>query len=181
MARALRLLEPGGIYHVISRGVNGEPIFVTSGDRLHFLTLLGRAVRRYGWSCQSYCLLTNHFHLLLQTPEPNLSRGMHRLNGVYAQGFNRTHGRYGHLLADRFTAVAVVSDGHLQEVTRYIALNPVRAGVCLRPQDWEWSSYGATIGCRAPVPFLDSDGLLERFGPRRTSAIRALRSFVEEA
>jgi putative transposase len=106
---------------------------------------------------------------------------MHRLNGVYAQSFNRTHGRYGHLLADRFTAVAVVSDGHLQEVTRYIALNPVRAGLCQRPQDWEWSSCGATIGCRAPVPFLDSDGVLERFGPRRTSAIRALRSFVEEA
>jgi REP-associated tyrosine transposase len=180
MARALRSLEPGGIYHVILRGVNGETIFVTTADRLHFLTLLGRAVGRYGWSCQSYCLLGNHLHLLVQTPEPNLSRGMHWLNGAYAQSFNRKHQRYGHLLADRFTAVAVLTDGHLLKVTRYIAMNPVEAGLCPRPQDWEWSSYGATIGCRPPVSFLDREALLERFGRTPAVAIRALRAFVEE-
>lgn len=181
MARLLRILEPGGIYHVITQGVNGDAIFVTRRDRLHFLTLLERVVRRYGWLCQAYCLLTNHFHLLVETPEPNLSRGMHRLNAAYAQSFNRTHGRFGHLFADRFYSVGVANEGHLLEVSRYIALNPVRAGLCRRPEDWEWSSYGATIGCRTPVGFVDYDGVLRRFGRRRGAAIRALRSFVEGA
>jgi putative transposase len=180
MARPLRILEPGGIYHVTVQGVNGGAIFRGRCDRLHFLTLLEQVIRTHSWLCQSYCLLTSHFHLLVETPEPNLSRGMHRLNADYAQSFNRTHERFGHLFRDRFYSIAVANEGHLLEVSRYIALNPVRAGICRRPQDWEWSSYGATIRCRKPLEFVDYDGLLRRFGRRRATAIRALREFVEE-
>jgi REP-associated tyrosine transposase len=181
MARRYRILEPGGIYHVTVHAVYESRIFVTDDDRRHFLALLERVVRRYGWLCQAYCLLTNHFHLLVETPEPNLSRGMHRLNASYAQGFNRRYERFGHLVADRFHSEAVTNDGHLLEVARYIALNPVRAGLCSRAEDWEWSSYGATIGQRAPVAFLDWQGALERFGRRPEIARQRLQSFVEDA
>jgi putative transposase len=180
MARRLRFLEPNGIYHVNTGGVNRGAVFVTREDRLRFLTLLERVVRRLGWLCQEYCLLTTHFHLVVQTPEPNLSRGMHWLNGVYAQSFNRRHEREGHLFGDRFHAVQVLNDGHLLEVTRYVARNPIRAGLCRKPSEWEWSSYGAMIGHRAPLAFMDYDGVLRRFGQRRGAAIRAVRAFVEE-
>jgi putative transposase len=179
MARGYRPLEPGGIYHVTAHAVAEAVLFVTERDGLQFLDLLERAVGRFGWLCQAYCLLSTHFHLLLETPEANLSRGMHWLNGSYAQSFNRHHERSGHLLADRFGSVAVRSDSHLLELARYIALNPVRAGVCQRAQDWNWSSYAATIGLRPPPPFLDCEGALRRFSPRLDAAQRQLRSFVE--
>jgi putative transposase len=180
MARPLRFLEPDGIYHVTTVGVNRAAVFLTTDDRLRFLTLLERIVRRLGWLCQEYCLLTNHFHLVVQTPEPNLSRGMHWLNGVYAQSFNRKHERTGHLFGDRFYAVQVRTDGHLLEVTRYVARNPIRAGLCRQPYEWEWSSYGSLIGYRAPLAFVDYEGVLRRFGRSRGAAIRAIRAFVEK-
>jgi putative transposase len=180
MARPHRLLEPGGIYHVTGHAVHEAAMFVTDDDRERFLTLVERVVPRHGWLCQAYCLLTTHFHLLVETPEANLSRGMHWLNGAYAQSFNRRHGRSGHLLADRFYSVTVASDGHLLELARYIALNPVRAGLCRKPEDWRWSSYAATIGCCAPAAFLDYQGALRRFGRVPASARRRLRSFVED-
>jgi putative transposase len=105
---------------------------------------------------------------------------MHWLNGVYAQSFNRRHDRDGHLFGDRFHAVQVLNDGHLLEVTRYVARNPIRAGLCRQPFEWEWSSYGAMIGQRAPLAFMDYDGVLRRFGQRRGAAIRAVRAFVEK-
>jgi putative transposase len=174
-------LQPGGIYHVITSAVDECPAaFRKDGDRLHFLQLLEHVVSRYRWLCQAYCLLGTHYHLLVQTPEPDLSRGMQRLNGGYAQGFNRRYERRGHLFGDRFYSVAVKSDGHLLELSRYIALNPVRAGLCARPEQWEWSSYAATIGLRAPVSFLDRDGVLARFGRTGNVAQSRLRAFVEE-
>jgi REP-associated tyrosine transposase len=180
MARAYRPLEPGGIYHVTTSAVDGFLAFRNDGDRLHFLQLLERVVSRYRWLCQAYCLLGTHYHLLLETPAPDLSRGMHRLNGSYAQSFNRRCDRRGHLFGDRFYSARVTSDGHHLELSRYIALNPVRAGLCMRPEHWEWSSYAATIGLRVPVPFLDTHGVLERFGRSREVARRRLRTFVEE-
>lgn len=179
MARPYRLLEPGGIYHVTAHAVADAVLFATDGDRAHFLELLGRVVRRRAWLCQAYCLLTTHLHLLLETPDPNLSHGMHWLSGSYAQEFNRRHGRFGHLFADRFHSVTIANDGHLLEVARYIALNPVRAGLCPTPADWEWSSYAATIGLKPAPQFLDYEGALRRFAPRLDAARRHLRAFVE--
>jgi len=180
MARAYRLLEAGGIYHVTTSATDGVVAFRNDGDRLHFLQLLDRVVSRHRWLCQAYCLLGTHYHLLVETPAPDLSSGMHRLNGAYAQGFNKRDKRRGHLFGDRFTAVTVKSDGHLLHLSRYIALNPVRAGLSATPEGWEWSSYGATIGLRVPPPFLDADGVLRRFGRSRNVARRRLRAFVEE-
>jgi REP-associated tyrosine transposase len=180
VARAYRLLEPGGIYHVTTSAAGGLFAFRNDGDRLYFLQLLDRIVTRHRWLCQAYCLLGTHYHLLLETPAPDLSDGMHRLNGIYAQRFNKHHERRGHLFGDRFTSVRVTSDGHLLHLSRYIALNPVRAGLCTRPENWEWSSYAAAIGLRMPPAFLDTDGVLRRFGRSRNVARRRLRTFVEE-
>ena len=180
MARAHRLLEAGGIYHVMTSATDGLLAFRNDGDRLHFLQLLERVVSRHGWLCQAYCLLGTHYHLLVETPAPDLSAGIHRLNGAYAQWFNKRDKRRGHLFGDRFTAVTVKNDGHLLHLSRYIALNPVRAGLCARPEYWEWSSYAATIGLRVPLSFLDANGVLRRFGRSRNLARRRLRAFVEE-
>ena len=128
MARPLRLEFPGAVYHVTSRGNARAAIFLDDEDRPIFLGVLGAVVARFGWLCHAYCLMDNHYHLLLETPDPNLSRGMRQLNGVYTQRFNRRHGRVGHVLQGRFKAILVDRDGYLLELARYLVLNPVRAG-----------------------------------------------------
>ena len=180
MPRAPRELVPSGRYHVIGRGTGGGFLFRDAADRNHFLKLLVRSVNRFRWSCLTYCLLGTHYHLLVETPEPNLDRGMHRLLGPYAQAFNRRHGRFGHLVAERYTALPVEGEEQTLGVFRYIALNPVVAGVCKKPAQWLWSGYGATIGPRTPPAFLDAERVVSWFG-RPPAAWLRIREFVEDS
>ena len=132
MTRALRVEFEGAVYHITSRGNAGGEVFLTDIDRRHFLETLGETVARYRWICHAYCLMSNHYHLLLETPSANLSRGMQLLNGVYAESFNRLNKRTGHLFQGRFKAIHVEKDAHLLELARYVVLNPVRVGM-VRP------------------------------------------------
>jgi putative transposase len=178
MARPLRLEFDGAVYHVTSRGNDRESIFFDEADRLRFLEILADVVARYGWLCHAYCLMTNHYHLLIETPEAGLSRGMQLLNGVYTQYVNRTHKRVGHLLQGRFKAILVEKDSHLLELARYVVLNPVRAKMVRRIDGWRWSSYRATAGQEDVPAFLTVDWLLAQFGSDRPRAIQEYRRFV---
>ncbi|MBD0330019.1 MAG: transposase [Thermoleophilia bacterium] len=181
MARPLRIQFAGALYHLTSRGTGRRFVFLDDADRLLFLESLRQVVERFGWRLHAYCLMGNHFHLLVETPQPNLARGMRQVNGVYAQRFNRRHQRWGHLFGHRYQAILVHREGHLLELARYIVRNPVRAGLCRSPLDWRWSSCRATAGLE-PVPsFLTVDWLLAQFGSDRARAQRAYRDFVEEA
>ena len=146
-----------------ARGDNREPIFLDDRDREKHLELLDEVVRREEWSCFAYCLMTNHFHLLIETPESNIAHGMQALNGRYAQSLNRRHGRVGHVFERRYDSVLIETDSHLAEVERYIVLNPVRAQLRQRAEDWLWSSYRATAGLARAPRFLDLDRLLTTF------------------
>lgn len=150
MARPLRLQVPAGIFHVTARGNGRADIYLDDRDRTTFLADLRTTVERQDWACLAYCLMPNHFHLLVRTSRPNLSAGMQRLNGVYAQRFNRRHDRVGHVFQGRFHAALVQRETHLHETLRYVALNPVRAGFCAAPSDWAWSSHRAVLGRAAP-------------------------------
>lgn len=180
MARPLRLEFPGAVYHVTARGDRQEPIFENDLDRVAFIELLAREVSQQGWLLYAFCLMDNHYHLLLETPEPNLVRGMRRLNGVYAQAFNRRHGRAGHLLQGRYKAIVVDKDSYLPELCRYVVLNPVRAGAVASPADWHWSSYLPTAGKMARPRWLAIDRVLALFSPQHSQARRAYVRFVAE-
>ena len=136
MARPLRIEYEGAVYHVTSRGNGRQSIFCVDSDREAFLEVLSDTVRRFGWICHAYCLMTNHYHLLLETPEANLSRGMRHLNGVYTQAFNRRHMRSGHVMQGRFKGIVVEKESHLLELVRYVVLNPVRAKTVRSAKDW---------------------------------------------
>ena len=141
MARLARGEVEAGIYHVYARGNRREAIFEDDADHEKYLGLLGRAVKRTRWRAMAYCLMRNHFHLLLETREPNLGAGMHWLQGCYAQAFNRRHQRVGHVFQERFQAKRICDDAQLWTVVRYIARNPVEAGLCEEPDAWRWSSF----------------------------------------
>ena len=145
MARPLRLEYPGAVYHVTARGNARQDIFVNDVDREKFLAILTATISRYHWLCHAYCLMGNHYHLLLETPDPNLSLGMRMLNGVYTQAYNRIHGKTGHIFQGRYKAVLIEKDAHLLELCRYIVLNPVAAGMVTGPAQCPWSSYRGTI------------------------------------
>jgi REP element-mobilizing transposase RayT len=180
MARPLRIEYEGALYHVTSRGNAQQAIFLDDADRTAFLEVLTDVVERFGWLCHAYCLMTNHYHLLIETPEANLSRGMRQLNGVYTQAFNRRHGRVGHVMQGRFKAILVEKESHLLELTRYVVLNPVRAGTVRSAHDWPWSSYRATCG-QAEVPcFLTVDWTRSQFDDDEKRAVLAYRRFVQE-
>jgi putative transposase len=136
----------GGVHHVTSRGNGKQLVFGRPADHLIFLRLLAQVVVRFRWQCLTYCLMRNHYHLLVRTPEPNLGVGMHRLNGRYARDFNRRYGRTGHLWERRYHSVLLREDAHLAQTVGYIALNPVRAGICKRPEGWRWSAHRALAG-----------------------------------
>lgn len=180
MARPLRIEFAGALYHLTSRGDRREAIYEDDEDRQRFLDVLAEVVERYNWICHAYCLMTNHYHLVAETVEGNLSQGMRQLNGVYTQASNRRHGRTGHLFQGRFKGILVDRDAYLLELTRYIVLNPVRARLVDAPEHWPWSSYRAMIG-DAPAPrWLAVDGLLSQFGSSRDEACRRYRAFVFE-
>jgi putative transposase len=172
---------PGGFFHVTTRGNRQQRIYLDRGDALEFEALLTRIVRSLMWRVHSYCWMPTHYHLLIQTPEPNLSRGMQRLNGVYAKSFNYAHGFEGHLFERRFRSIVIDNEPQLFETSRYVALNPVRAGLCTAPADWPWSSYRAFVGDAEPPAFLTCDWLLSHFGRDRERACAAFRAFVEGA
>ena len=180
MPRTARIVAPATTYHLVSRGTGGEAVFRSDLDRRRFLGLLELVVTRHRWNCLAYCLMGTHYHLVVETPTTDLDRGMHRLNGCYAQSFNKRHGRFGHLFAERFQSVRVARDGHLLEVIRYVAMNPVRAALCASPHEWEWSSYRSALGLVPPAIFLAVDRLLPLFGRDPRSARQRLRAFVEE-
>jgi REP element-mobilizing transposase RayT len=180
--RGPRVQPAGGIFHVTARGNRRQEIFVDDQDRVQFLALLAVVVARLGWRCHAYCLMTNHFHLLVETPVESLSLGMQRLNGAYAQAFNRRHGYDGHLFQGRFHSVAVESDWHLFELSRYIVLNPVRAGLCAHPGAWRWSSYRALVARPANAPAgQELDGLLAQFADDARLARQRYEAFVADA
>lgn len=180
MARPPRLEIANGIYHVVARGNERTAIFWDDKDRARFLELLSAVRERYRWRILAYCLMGNHYHLLAQTPEPNLARGMRQLNGVYAQAFNRCHGRVGHLLQGRYGARLVQEDGHLLAAVRYIVRNPVRAGLCTSPGGWRFSSHRATLG-EEPPGDLDAASLLSYYGTTPELARARYREHTERA
>lgn len=163
----------------MARATYGRRLFAENDDRRYFEFRLDDVVRRFEWSCLAYCALGTHYHLLVTTPLPNIGAGIHRLHFMHAQAFNERHDQYGHLFRNRFRTVVVEGEGHLLNLFRYLALNPVRAGLCRRPADWRWSSYAGSVGWSACQSFIDLDRVLGLFGRRREVARDRLRGFVE--
>ena len=180
MARPLRLELAGGLYHVTSRGDGQEAIYLSDDDREVWLAVLGQVCKRFNWVCHAWCQMSNHYHLLIETPEANLAEGMRLLNGAYTQRFNRTHGRSGHVFQGRYKAILVERDSYLLELARYVVLNPLRAGMVKRLETWPWSSYLATCGQAAAPEWLQTDWILAQFGRQRASTIRKYVQFVHE-
>ncbi len=178
MARPLRIEYPGAYYRVNNRGNAGETIFTSDRDHEKFLEYLATLHERFSVKIHSYCLMSNHYHLLIETPQANLSAAIQWLNVSYAAWFNKNRKRQGHLFQGRFKAVLVDADDYLAQVSRYIHLNPVKAGITAAPQDYRWSSYSDFIKERTPPEWLDCS-LLTFFGSQRKSAVKKYRDFVE--
>lgn len=180
MSRPLRIEYSGALYHITSRGNQRQPIFLDDEDRKIFLDLLCDVKRKFNFVCHAYCLMPNHYHLLIETPDGNLSCGMRHLNGVYTQTFNRRHRRVGHLFQGRYKAILIEKDSHLLEVARYIVLNPLRANLTESPGKWRWSSFRATAALTKPHPALTPDWVLSQFGQKRAQAGKRYTKFVHE-
>lgn len=163
-----------------SRGAEGRDVYLDDLDRRLFLRGLSEVVEECSWKSGAYCLMTNHFHLLVQTLEPNLAVGMHRLNSNYANYFNRRHDHVGHLFQSRYSSELIERESHLLETCRYIVLNPVRSRICRRPGRWPWSSYRATAGYESPPAFLAFDWVLGQFGTTPRQAALRYVEFVAE-
>jgi putative transposase len=163
MARKLRLEVAGGIHHVFARGVDRRTVFTDDLDRRKYHSLLAQVVRQRRWNCLAFCLLGNHLHLLLETPEPNLGLGMQRLHGDYVRYFNDRHERDGPLFRGRYGSVSITTDAQLWAVAAYIAANPVEAGLCAAPQDWQWGSHAHVVNGRGPG-WLSTGRLFELLG-----------------
>lgn len=180
MARPLRLEFSGALWHVTSRGNEQRPIFADDEDRTRFLEVLDRVTTMFRWRLYAYVLMGNHYHLLLETQEPNLAAGMRQLNGITTQAFNRRHRRTGHLLQGRYKAILVERERHLLELVRYLALNPVRAGLVKSAGEWAWSSYRATAGLRPAPGWLETAWTLAQFGGAKAASRERFRRFVAE-
>lgn len=177
MTRPLRLEFPGALYHVTSRGNRRNPIYRDDADRRAWLDMLGRVCERHHFVIHSFCQMTNHYHLLIETVEANLSQGMRQLNGVYTQYFNWRHSLVGHLFQGRYKAILVQKESYLLELSRYIVLNPLRAKLVTSLDDWQWSSHHFA-GQEHPPSWLERDWLLSRFGNARLAAVSAYQAFV---
>lgn len=180
MSRPLRIEFAGALYHVTSRGDGQEDIYLDDSDRELFLEVLAEVSERFNWTPHAYCLMGNHYHLLLETPDGNLSKGMRQLNGVYTQRFNRKHKRVGHVFQGRYKAIIVQKQTYLLELARYIVLNPVRARMVRSAKDWPWSSYRPTAGMADSPSWLKTDWILSSFSDKRTEAIDRYKAFVAE-
>ena len=179
MARPLRIEYDGAVYHVTSRGNARKPIYKDDEDREAFLYALQRVNKKYNWLCHTYCLMNNHYHLVIETPDGNLSKGMRQLNGMYTQIYNRRHHRVGHIFQGRYKAILIEKESHLLEVCRYVVLNPVRAKAVEKPEIWQWSSYRGTLGMERPHPCLTTDWVLGQFDKKKSRPDRRYREFVE--
>ncbi len=180
MARPLRVQYPGALYHITARGNERKAIFRSDEDRETFLAILAQAVERYRLILHAYVLMDNHYHLLLETKEANLSLALRHLNGVYTSSFNRTHQRAGHLFQGRYKAILVEKESYLLELSRYIHLNPIRVKMDIRPERYAWSSYRDYIGSRTAPGWLTREALLGTFGRENRRAEQAYRKYVEE-
>ena len=180
MVRPLRIEYPGAVYHITARGDRQENIYDTDDDREMFLDILDWTIKRSHWLCYAYCLMSNHYHLLIETPQSNLSYGMRHLNGIYTQRYNRIHNTVGHLFQGRFKSILVEKERYLLELCRYIVLNPVRAKMVKYPWEYKWSSYPGTSGRGPSDPFLSSDWIRSQFGSSRQSAMKGYEAFVLE-
>ena len=181
MSRPLRLEFAGALYHLTARGNAREQIFADDEDRLRFLSILAATVARLSWLCHAYCLMDNHYHLLIETPTAGLSQGMRQINSTYTQSYNRRHGRVGHVLQGRFKSILVERDSYLLELCRYIVLNPVRAGMVKESGQYRWSSFRATAGKEVAPTWLSVDAVLSQFGRQRAAARRKYEVFVRQA
>ncbi len=179
MARPLRIEFAGALYHVTSRGDGRDDIYLDDEDKEDYLEVLRVVCERFNWSIHAYCLMTNHYHLLVETPDGNLSKGMRHLNGVYTQRFNRKHNSVGHVFQGRYKAIIVQKESYLLELSRYIVLNPVRAQMVRSAKDWPWSSYRATAGF-INSKWLSVNWILSSFSRKKTDAILLYRNFVSE-
>ena len=180
MTRPLRLEYPGAIHHITSRGNAQAAIFLDDEDRNAFLAVLAECIARFAWICHAYCLMDNHYHLLIETPDANLSAGMRQLNGIYTQRFNRRHSRSGHVFQGRFKAILVERESYLLALCRYIVLNPVRAKRVKNVSQYAWSSYPATTGEVSAPQWLQTGWILSQFGNRRSVARQRYSDFVAE-
>lgn len=180
VTRPPRAFVPGGVYHVYSRGSNRQPIFTHEGDRIDFLLCLDGVVSRSRLRCLAYCLMGNHYHLVVETEDGDLSNAMKALNGRYSLRFNRRHGHDAHLFKNRFGAIRQESDSQLLWAVRYTMRNPVEQGLCAAPEQWRWSSYRASIGLERPPRFLDVARLLSYLGGSADRARIALIGLVSD-
>lgn len=180
MARQLRIEYAGALYHITSRGNAREAIYRNDEDRTEFLTLLNNTCNRFNWYCHAYCLMDNHYHLLIETNTSSLSKGMKYLNGTYTQFFNRSHKRVGHVYQGRFKGILVEKESYLLELSRYIVLNPVRARMVRTAKDWHWSSYRATAGISVAHSCLTTDWLLACFCKQGKRAQQAYQEFIQQ-
>ena len=180
MARPLRIEFSGALYHITSRGNAREDIYRDNADRYTFLELLNEITNRYSWICHAYCLMSNHYHILIETCSPTLSKGMKRLNGNYSQRYNYHHRRVGHVFQGRFKAILVEKESYLLELARYIVLNPVRARMVHVAKEWPWSSYRATAGYTRPIDCLTTDWVLSGFDRNKKNACERYRLFVSQ-
>jgi putative transposase len=180
MPRQLRYQSPGTIYHITVRGNAKQEIFTNDAERLMFLDCLADAVKGFDWICHAFCLMNNHYHLVLQTRQANLATGMQRLNGQYAQMFNYRHGRSGHLFQGRFYSRVVDNEVYFFVASAYIVLNPVRHGLADHPYKWKWSSYVKTAYGGNAFGFLDPEFLLSLLGDDIEEARYMYTEFIEE-
>jgi REP element-mobilizing transposase RayT len=178
MARPLRIELAGGLYHVTSRGNRRESVYESDADRQQWLLLLGRVCERFNWRCHAYCLMDNHYHIVIETAESNLSKGMRQLNGVYTQYFNRQHNKAGHVFQGRFKGILVEKDFYLLELSRYVVLNPIRAGMVNHIEDWNWSSYQFMCHEREVPSWMETTWILRQFSKNRKQAINQYIDFV---
>jgi putative transposase len=167
-----------GVRHITCRGNRRQVIFVDDYDRERFLVLLAKVAKKYGWRVIAYCLMTNHVHLVIDVPAFTLSRGMQILNGQFAQAFNRRHGYVGHLFQGRFHAARVDDEAYLVQVSKYVVLNPTRAGMVQQAVEWRWSSHRAVLGKEQPPPFLDVRWTLGQFARRVELAREYYAEFI---
>jgi putative transposase len=177
MAYKPRIEVPYGYYHVTTRGNNRRSIYDDARDRQFFLAILRRIARRHGWLFYAYCLMGNHYHLVMQIAESGMSRGMCELNTAYAATYNLRHGRINHLFGRRYWSELITTDAYLLEACRYVVQNPVRAGICAVCEDWKWSSYRATIGLATPEPFLAVTDVLGFVSPAGANRIERFREY----
>lgn len=180
MARPLRIEYTGAFYHVTSRGNEQKDVFKSQKDREKFLEYLTSATKRYGAIIHAYCLMSNHYHLLLETPEGNLAQIMRHINGAYTTYFNVKRKRAGHLFQGRYKEILVEADEYATELSRYIHLNPVRAGMAARPEEYQWSSYGSYIGPNKMTEWLKTEFILGYFSVNAADANNKYRQFVED-